>query len=179
MPQSLHPTADRTYYRTHHSTNTGLSAPAEAEANHHKRPGLEPLDEGGARGPDGRLNIRTMATTTAKPVAAADADERVRYLRREMGLTEGDLATATGAADRTVRRWLAGTTPQPRHAERLDDLKTVVEELADSLTAKGLRQWLHGRNRYLEGARPIECLAKGEFDAVYKAAQAFSRGYYL
>ncbi len=119
-------------------------------------------------------------TTTAQPVALPDAaDARVRYLRREMGLTEQDLATATGAADRTVRRWLAGTSPQSRHAERLDDVKTVVEELADSLTAKGVKQWLYGRNRNLDGARPIECLRKGEFEAVYKAAQAFSRGYYV
>lgn len=118
-------------------------------------------------------------TSTAKPVAPSDVDERVRYLRREMGLTEGDLATATGATERTVRRWLAGTAPQTRHAERLDDLKGVVEEISDSLTAKGVKQWLHGRNRRLDGARPIECLARGEFKAVYKAAQSFSRGYYV
>lgn len=121
-----------------------------------------------------------MATTTAKPVAPHDADERVPYLRREMGLTERDLATVTGASERTVRRWLNGAaTPQQRYAAPLDDLKTVVEELSDSLTAKGVKQWLHGRNRHLDGARPIECLASGEFDAVHKAAQAFSRGYYV
>jgi transcriptional regulator with XRE-family HTH domain len=120
-------------------------------------------------------------TTTAQPVALQhDADERVRYLRREMGLTERDLATATGASDRTVRRWLGGdTTPQQRHGERLDDLKVIVEELSDSLTAKGVKQWLHGRNRHLKGDRPIECLAKGDFEAAYNAAQAFSRGYYV
>jgi len=119
-------------------------------------------------------------TTTAHPGPPhVDVDQRVRYLRREMGLTEGDLATITGAADRTVRRWLSGTTPQHRHAERVDDLHAVVEELADSLTAKGVRQWLHGRNRHLKGDRPIERLAHGDFDAVYKAAEAFSRGYYV
>jgi transcriptional regulator with XRE-family HTH domain len=119
-------------------------------------------------------------TPTAEPAALGDVtDPRVGYLRREMGLTEKDLAAATGAADRTVRRWLAGTTPQHRHAEHLDDLNTVVEELADSLTAKGVRQWLHGRNRLLDGDRPIERLNKGDFQAVYNAAQAFSRGYYV
>jgi transcriptional regulator with XRE-family HTH domain len=120
------------------------------------------------------------ATPAAQPAALGDAaDRRVRYLRREMGLTEKDLAAATGAADRTVRRWLAGTTPQHRHAEHLDDLNMIVEELADSLTAKGVRQWLHGRNRLLDGDRPIDRLNKGDIEAVYKAAQAFSRGYYV
>jgi len=118
--------------------------------------------------------------TSAQSAGRADgADERVRYLRRELGLTERDLAAATGAADRTVRRWLAGTTPQHRHAAHLDDLKTIVDELTDSLTAKGVRQWLHGRNRVLDGDRPIDRLRKGEFEAVYKAAQAFGRGYYV
>jgi transcriptional regulator with XRE-family HTH domain len=121
-------------------------------------------------------------TTHAEPVthsAGADVDERVRHLRRDLGLTERDLMAATGAADRTVRRWLTGTTPQHRHARRLDDLEMVVAELSDSLTAKGVRQWLHGRNRHLDGERPLECLEKGEFDAVFKAAQAFSRGFYV
>lgn len=122
-----------------------------------------------------------MAYTThpGSPHGVVDVDERVRYLRREMGLTERDLAAITGAADRTVRRWLSGTAPQHRHAERVDDLYAIVEELADSLTAKGLRQWLHGRNRHLKGDRPIDRLAQGDFDAVRKAAEAFSRGYYV
>jgi hypothetical protein len=62
---------------------------------------------------------------------------------------------------------------------RHDDLKTIVEELSDSLTAKGVRQWLHGRNRLLDGDCPIDRLHAGDFEAVYKAAQAFGRGYYV
>ena len=82
------------------------------------------------------------------------------------------------ASFRSGARRRAGTTPQHSHATHLDDLKTIVDELTDSL-AKGVRQWLHGRNRLLDGDRPIDRLRNGEFDAVYKAAQAFGRGYYV
>src|SRR3954452_20619538 len=110
---SLLPPADRTYYRT--PRNDSLDDASR------QRPTLADVETGGTHQPP-------MAyTTPAHPgTPHVDIDERVRYLRREMGLTEGDLAAITGAADRTVRRWLAGTTPQARHAERLDDLHAIV-----------------------------------------------------
>jgi transcriptional regulator with XRE-family HTH domain len=105
----------------------------------------------------------------------------VWHLRLDLGLTESDLASATGASTRTVRRWLADDVDQPqaRYAQRIDDLRAVIEVLEDSLTPKGIRQWLHARNRLLAGARPIDSLSKGNFDAVHKAADAFAQGYYV
>jgi hypothetical protein len=106
----------------------------------------------------------------------------VRYLRSDVGLTETDLADATGASTRTVRRWTnSGEDLQrdPNYAQQIDDLHAVVVELRDSLTAKGIRQWLRSRNRYLKGARPIDLLREGRFDAVYEAAIAFRDGAYL
>jgi predicted Abi (CAAX) family protease len=98
-----------------------------------------------------------------------------------MGLTEADLAAATGATTRTVRRWLAEDVeePQARYAERLDDLRAIVEQLEDSLTPKGIRQWLNARNRYLSGSRPIENIRRGEFAEAQRAAKAFGDGYYV
>jgi transcriptional regulator with XRE-family HTH domain len=110
----------------------------------------------------------------------SDASSSVRHIRREIGLTEADLALATGTDARTARRWLAGeVSPQRRNKERIDDLRAIVEELEDSLTPKGIRQWLRARNRVLDGERPIERLGRRDFDAVYKAAQAFAEGYYI
>jgi predicted transcriptional regulator len=99
----------------------------------------------------------------------------------DLGFTEADIATATGATTRTVRRWLAEDVEdlQARYAQRIDDLRAVVDELEESLTAKGVRRWLHARNRALAGARPIECIARGDFESVQKAADAFAEGYYV
>jgi transcriptional regulator with XRE-family HTH domain len=106
--------------------------------------------------------------------------DKVQHLRHDIGFTEAELAEATGASPRTVRRWTnAGTDPQRAHRDLIDDLSAIVGELQDSLTPKGIRQWLHARNRYLKGKRPIELLAEDRFDEVYEAATAFSDGVYL
>jgi hypothetical protein len=112
---------------------------------------------------------------------ALDPGQSVRYLRREVGLSEVDLADGTGAHTRTVRRWIASrpSEPQPRYARHIDDLKAIVEELEDSLTHKGIRQWLRARSRYLDDKRPIDELREGHFDEVRQAARAFTEGYYL
>lgn len=107
----------------------------------------------------------------------------VRYLRGDVGLTEADLADATGASTRTVRRWTkadeADLERGPNYAQEIDDLYAVVSELRDSLTGKGIRQWLRSRNRYLKGERPIDVLRSGRFQDVYDAAIAFRDGVYL
>jgi transcriptional regulator with XRE-family HTH domain len=129
-----------------------------------------------------------MATATrhrgsagGAPRVAIGADESVRYLRRQVGMTEVDLADGTGASTRTVRRWLASdaTTPQRRFATQLDDLRTIAKTLEESLTHKGIRQWLRARNRLLDDQRPIDLLREGHFDRVHQAAQAFNEGYYV
>ena len=107
---------------------------------------------------------------------------QVRHLRNDLHLTETDLADATGASTRTVRRWSGAQADDlgaPRYADRIDDLHAVVAELEDSLTAKGIRQWLRARNRSLGGVRPIQLLSDGKFEPVYEAACSFRDGEYL
>lgn len=116
--------------------------------------------------------------TTGGVLVSAHPRDVVRYLRLELKLTEADLATATGATTRTVRRWLADDIedPQPRYAERLDDLRMVIEHLEGSLKPKGVQLWLQRRNKLLGGSRPLDDIREGEFDRVQRAAQAFADG---
>jgi hypothetical protein len=51
--------------------------------------------------------------------------------------------------------------------------------LSDSLTPRGIGQWLHARNRLLGGRRPIEVIAQEDFDSVRSAAEAFIEGSYV
>lgn len=51
--------------------------------------------------------------------------------------------------------------------------------LADTLTPTGIEQWMHARNRLLDGRRPIEALDEGDNQAVEAAARAFVDGSYL
>jgi transcriptional regulator with XRE-family HTH domain len=125
----------------------------------------------------------TKEARSARPARSdlPDVFENVRYLRREIKLSEGDLAEGTGASTRTVRRWAKAQTAarqDTRYERQIDDLRMIVSELEDSLTAKGIRQWLLARNRYLKGDRPIDLLRDGHFKRVQEAAAAFREGYY-
>lgn len=78
-----------------------------------------------------------------------------------------------------MRNWKKTSAIRPEYEERLRDVRDVVLILQDSLTPKGVRQWLRARNRMLQSKRPLEMIAKGKVDAVIKAAQAFVDGAYV
>jgi transcriptional regulator with XRE-family HTH domain len=110
---------------------------------------------------------------------AVEADEIIGALRR-VGLTQHDIATAVRVSDRTVHQWAkASVEVRSGNYDRLTDIRDVVLLLRDSLTERGIKQWLRARNRMLDGRRPLEVLHAGDAEAVRRAARAFSEGVYL
>lgn len=103
----------------------------------------------------------------------------VLALRRRVGLSEADIARATGVAERTVRRWLGGAAITRDNADRLDDLRTVAAELAVAMTAQGIVTWLRNRNRLLDYERPLDLLGDGRFREVMGAVEALRNGEYV
>lgn len=96
------------------------------------------------------------------------------------GLTQAEVARIANVTVRTVRRWEHDSNqPQARHAQRLDDLRTVLDELSKNYTPTGCLVWLRNRNRLLNARRPLDMLAAGEFDKVYGAAMAFTEGVFV
>ncbi len=55
----------------------------------------------------------------------------------------------------------------------------VMQILEDSLTSKGIEQWLRAANRLLDGRRPIDLIDRGDADPVRRAALAFVHGAYV
>jgi len=108
---------------------------------------------------------------------AIEAHDIVSALR-PFGLTQDDVALVTEVTTRAVRGWKAGSIRQDRY-DRLTELRSLVFLLSDSLTPRGVGQWLHARNRLLGGERPIDLLGKGESKRVEQAAQAFVEGAYV
>lgn len=109
---------------------------------------------------------------------AVEAGEVVRRLR-DYGLTQASIAKATGATVRSVRNWQETSAIRPRSDERLRDLREIVLILRDTLTEKGVGQWMRARNRLLGGRRPLEVLAEGNAKAVRDAAKAYVEGAYV
>jgi Protein of unknown function (DUF2384) len=94
-------------------------------------------------------------------------------------LTQGDVARATGATERSVRNWKRTSAIRPGYEERLQDVREIALILKDSLTARGVGQWFRARNRSLGGRRPLELISEGDADAVRSAARAFVDGAYV
>lgn len=107
----------------------------------------------------------------------SDISTTISYLREHAGLTVRELAYATGAEERSVRRWTSpDVAVQQRYEQRIDDLRALAVLLVHSLPGEQTGRWLRARNRLLKGARPLDLLADGRFEAVYDAAAAFVDG---
>lgn len=88
------------------------------------------------------------------------------------GVTRAELASAVGAAPRTVYNWASGhNAPRGLVAERLLDVHAIVDLLSDAYTEEGIDIWLHARNRNLDMRRPIDLLKEGEVDQVLDQAK--------
>lgn len=110
---------------------------------------------------------------------AVEPSEIVSALGR-YGLTQKDIAAATQVTERTVYAWKQEQGGvRDRNYDRLAALREVVLVLRDSLTDRGVGQWLRARNRLLGGRRPIEVLHDGDVEAVRRAVDAFAEGVYV
>lgn len=101
-------------------------------------------------------------------------------IKRDLDLSDEELARATNAGVRTIRRLLsdADRPKKTRLEESIDDLRAIVELLREAYSGQATRSWLMARNRLLAFDRPIDRLAKGNFDEVREAAEAFVDGDY-
>jgi transcriptional regulator with XRE-family HTH domain len=109
--------------------------------------------------------------------AAVEAGEIVDALR-PFGIKQQEIADVVHVSDRAVRAWRTGSIQGPRY-DRLAELRDLVSLLSDSLTPRGVGQWLHARNRSLGGERPLDVLREGDFERVEKAARSFVEGGYV
>jgi transcriptional regulator with XRE-family HTH domain len=118
-----------------------------------------------------------MAETVEVLERAVEAPEIVRALK-PYGVTQSDIAAATGVSDRAVRGWRSSAI-RPERYDRLSELRDIVLLLSETLTPRGVGQWLHARNRLLTGKRPVELLKAGKVEEVRRAAAAFADGSYV
>jgi transcriptional regulator with XRE-family HTH domain len=96
-------------------------------------------------------------------MALAFAHE-VAYVRDIGGLTERDVARATGAGRSTVGAWLRGTRePTGERAERIAELSALIERLARVIDPGYISVWLHKPLLALGDDKPIDVLARGDY----------------
>ena len=96
---------------------------------------------------------------------------------RAAPLTAEEIAGIVGVEERQVYNWAAGTSrPKGGNRDRLLEIYYIVTVLREVYTPEGVDIWLHGRNRVLEGQRPIDLLLSGEFQPVVHAVEQLKTG---
>lgn len=99
-------------------------------------------------------------------------------LRAQYELTAKDLAEATGAHLRTVRKWEAAdgdVAIQERFTTGLEALATVLEELQD-FSLSFVHTWLRQPKQSLDGLSPREALGQGRWEEVLHQARLTRAG---
>ena len=97
---------------------------------------------------------------------------------QECGLSQHEIARATGVSDRGVRKWLSGSHAARKHDDALCALQQTVLVRASELTVAGVGHWFRSPNRLLWNECPIEVFVR-DSDAVYGASQAFAEGAFV
>jgi uncharacterized protein (DUF2384 family) len=79
-------------------------------------------------------------------------------------VTTAQLATATGAAESTARRWLQGTrAPGGEHATRGLELAAIIDRLLQVMDADYIPVWLAKPTPRLNDRRPVDALGAGDY----------------
>jgi transcriptional regulator with XRE-family HTH domain len=101
-----------------------------------------------------------MATMTTLSREAA-------HLSEVAGLSDAEIARATGAARSTARAWLNGTrTPSGERAERLIELAALVERLERLMDPDYIGIWLRKPVPALGERKPLDLIARGGYRRV-------------
>jgi hypothetical protein len=95
--------------------------------------------------------------------------EEAHRVHDTAGLSDRTIAAATGAKPSTVRGWLAGRSePTGVRAERLIELAEMTSRLARVLRREMIGVWLNRPVLALDDEKPIELLARGDYQRVAK-----------
>jgi transcriptional regulator with XRE-family HTH domain len=89
------------------------------------------------------------------------------YVREVAGLSDAELARATGAAQSTSRAWLNGSrSPSGARAERLLELSALVERLERLMEPDYIGIWLRKPIPALDDEKPLDLIGRGDYRRV-------------
>lgn len=88
-----------------------------------------------------------------------------------------DVARVVGTSPRSITRWQAArTVPRRDSEERLLELKAVIDLLGGVLRAEPARLWLRSPNPDLDYEKPIDVVARGEYQRVIDSIMSLAEG---
>lgn len=106
------------------------------------------------------------------------AGNTVRDAREWMGLSDAEIALATGVHRRTVQRWInSGVAPQPQHAGAMELLRELMHLLRICfVTPDAVQEWLHSPVPLLRGRTPASLIQENRSNEVISILAGLATG---
>ena len=104
----------------------------------------------------------------------------IEQITRDFSISIETLARFLNTTSRTVMRWKKeGVNPSSHHREKLEKIAYIDRKLRQVLKPEGFERWLHAYNDSLGGKRPIDLLAKGQYDKLLSAIAQLEEGVFV
>lgn len=101
----------------------------------------------------------------------------IDQITKDFSISIENLARFLNASTRTVMRWKKERVkPSLHHRERLEKMAYIDRRLRQVLKPDAIERWLHAHNDSLGGKRPIDLLAKGQYDKLLAAIAQLEEG---
>jgi uncharacterized protein (DUF2384 family) len=106
--------------------------------------------------------------------------QTIEQITGDFSISVETLARFLNTTSRTVMRWKkAGVKPSIRHRERLEKIAYIDRRLRRVLRPEGIERWLYAYNDSLGGKRPLDLLAKGQYDKLLSAIAQLEEGVFV
>jgi len=104
----------------------------------------------------------------------------IEQITEDFSISIETLARFLNTTSRTVMRWKKeGVKPSSHHREKLEKIAYIDRKLRQVLKPEGVERWLHAYNDSLGGKRPIDLLAKGQYDKLLAAIAQLEEGVFV
>lgn len=106
--------------------------------------------------------------------------QTIEKITEDFSISIETLARFLNTSTRTVMRWKKeGVKPSIQHRERLEKLAYIDRRLRQALKPEAIERWLHAYNDSLGGKRPIDLLARGQYNKVLSAIAQLEEGVFV
>lgn len=104
----------------------------------------------------------------------------IEQITGDFSISIETLARFLNTTSRTVMRWKKeGVNPSSHHRERLEKIAYIDRRLRQVLKPDAIERWLRAYNDSLGGKRPVDLLAKGQYDRLLSAIAQLEEGIFV
>ena len=97
---------------------------------------------------------------TSKTLEASSLHDHIKTLRKQLKLTQEEMAYLLGVTVTTLSRWATRRTaePDPAHQEKMERLLAISRQAAKVIRPIGLERWFKTPHPLLLDLRPLDLL---------------------